>query len=111
MIIFLKAILGAVVMVAISLISRTKNYYIAGLVPLFPTFTIIAHYTVGVERSNAELRNTVLFSIWSVIPYMIYLVSFYYLTDIMSMKAALLCSVTLWCISAAILLLFWTNVK
>jgi uncharacterized membrane protein (GlpM family) len=29
-----------------------KNYYLAGLVPLFPTFALIAHYIVGSERTH-----------------------------------------------------------
>ncbi|SUG78110.1 Putative inner membrane protein [Salmonella enterica subsp. enterica] len=34
----IKAALGALVVVLIGLLSKTKNYYIAGLIPLFPTF-------------------------------------------------------------------------
>ena len=30
--------------------SKTKIHYIAGLIPLFPTFALIAHYIVASER-------------------------------------------------------------
>jgi membrane protein GlpM len=53
----LKASLGALVVVVMALLSRTKNYYLAGLVPMFPTFTIIAHYIIGTTRTNAELKT------------------------------------------------------
>lgn len=46
----IKAALGALVVVLIGLLSKTKNYYIAGLIPLFPTFALIAHYIVASER-------------------------------------------------------------
>ena len=38
-----------------------KNYYLAGLVPLFPTFALIAHYIVGSERAHDELKKTILY--------------------------------------------------
>ncbi|RAT61697.1 GlpM family protein, partial [Lonsdalea populi] len=83
MAILLKAVLGALVVVLIGLLAKTRNYYIAGLVPLFPTFALIAHYIVGTERGLDALRSTILFGIWSVIPYLIYLISLYYFTDMM----------------------------
>lgn len=46
----IKALLGALVVVLIGVLSKTKNYYIAGLIPLFPTFALIAHYIVASER-------------------------------------------------------------
>lgn len=39
----IKAALGALVVVLIGILAKTKNYYIAGLIPLFPTFALIAH--------------------------------------------------------------------
>jgi uncharacterized membrane protein (GlpM family) len=65
----LKSLLGALAVVLISLLSRSRNYYIAGLVPLFP-FALIAHYIVG-ERGALALKTTVLFGMWSLLPYFI----------------------------------------
>ncbi|EPD5943814.1 GlpM family protein, partial [Escherichia coli] len=39
----IKAALGALVVLLIGVLAKTKNYYIAGLIPLFPTFALIAH--------------------------------------------------------------------
>ncbi|EAQ4474364.1 hypothetical protein GCW25_00810 [Salmonella enterica] len=52
----IKAALGALVVVLIGLLSKTKNYYIAGLIPLFPTFALIAHYIVASERGIDAMR-------------------------------------------------------
>jgi uncharacterized membrane protein (GlpM family) len=41
--ILVKALIGALVVVLIGLLAKTRNYYIAGLVPLCPTFALIAH--------------------------------------------------------------------
>lgn len=43
---FLKCMLGAGVVLIISILSKSKAFYIAGLVPLFPTFALIAHVIV-----------------------------------------------------------------
>ena len=49
----IKAALGALVVLLIGVLAKTKNYYIAGLIPLFPTFALIAHYIVP---ANAALK-------------------------------------------------------
>lgn len=74
----LKAVIGACVVVLIGILSKTRNYYIAGLIPLFPTFALIAHYIVGNERSLEALRMTIIFGLWAIIPYFIYLISLYF---------------------------------
>ncbi|MCS5931143.1 GlpM family protein [Klebsiella pneumoniae subsp. pneumoniae] len=40
---------------------ENQNYAIAGLVPLFPTFALIAHYIVASERGIEALRATIVF--------------------------------------------------
>lgn len=54
----IKAALGALVVLLIGVLAKTKNYYIAGLIPLFPTFALIAHYIVASERGIEALRAT-----------------------------------------------------
>ncbi|KHH51267.1 GlpM family protein, partial [Escherichia coli] len=52
----IKAALGALVVLLIGVLAKTRNYYIAGLIPLFPTFALIAHYIVASERGIEALR-------------------------------------------------------
>ena len=47
---FLKCLLGALAVLIIAFLSRSKNFFVACLVPLFPTFALIAHYIVGRKR-------------------------------------------------------------
>jgi membrane protein GlpM len=77
---FLKCLLGALAVLLIALLSRSRSFVIAGLVPLFPTFALIAHYIVGSERNAADLRATALFGLWSLIPYATYLFAVYWLS-------------------------------
>jgi membrane protein GlpM len=110
MIWFIKALFGAAIVILIGIVSRTKNYYLAGLIPLFPTFTLIAHYTVGLSRTTAELKTTILFSMWAIIPYFLYLICFYVLADKIKLEAALACSILVWLTTAAILVFIWNKV-
>jgi len=67
----LKALADALVVVLIQLLARTRSDFIAGMVPLFPTFALISHYIVGSQRPLADLKETILFSMFSLIPYFI----------------------------------------
>jgi uncharacterized membrane protein (GlpM family) len=102
-----KALIGALMVLLIGVLSRTRNYYIAGLLPLFPTFALMAHYIVGNERGAADLKATIVFGTWAVVPYLTYLLSLYYLVDRLRLVPALLIALLTWCIVAAGAVLLW----
>ena len=106
---FLKAALGAAVVLILAALAKTRNYYIAGLVPLFPTFALIAHYIVGKGRTVADLKTTILFGMWSIIPYFIYLLSLWYFTGFLRLPMALGGAVVCWSLSAWVLIFFWSR--
>lgn len=103
----LKAALGAAVVVLLAALSKTRNYYIAGLVPLFPTFALIAHYIVGKTRSIDDLKTTILFGMWSIIPYFIYLATLYVLVDRLRLEVSLALAVLAWLLAASVLVSLW----
>jgi membrane protein GlpM len=98
---------GAAVVVLIAALAKTRNYYVAGLVPLFPTFSLIAHYVVGSGRSTADLRATILFGMGSLVPYFVYLLSLYLLVGRMRLVPALVVATLLWTVVAAALVVGW----
>ena len=95
----IKAALGALVVLLIGVLAKTKNYYIAGLIPLFPTFALIAHYIVASERGTEALRTTIVFGMWSIIPY------FRFLRLPLALSGAVVC----WGLSAWVLIFFWSR--
>ncbi|EGT4351178.1 GlpM family protein [Cronobacter sakazakii] len=105
----IKALLGAAVVVLIGMLSKTKNYYIAGLIPLFPTFALIAHYIVVTGRGVEALRTTVIFGMWAIIPYFFYLASLWVLSGMVKVPLALGGAVTCWCLSAWLLIALWSR--
>lgn len=106
---FFKALLGAAVVLLIAALSKTKNYYIAGLVPLFPTFALIAHYIVGKGRSIEDLKITIVFGMWSIIPYFVYLATLYVMVDRMRLEASLAVAAVAWLMAATVLVSVWVR--
>jgi membrane protein GlpM len=106
---FVKSIIGALMVLLIGLLARTRNYYIAGLLPLFPTFALMAHYIVGSERGTTELKATVVFGMWAVVPYLAYLAALYWLVDRLRLLPALGCALLVWCAAAAGAVLLWNR--
>ena len=104
---FLKCGLGAAVVLIISILSKSKAFYIAGLVPLFPTFALIAHVIVSQQQGAEALQKTALFGLWSLIPYFIYLFMVYVLATKMSMWSCLGLATLCWVIAAAGLIYGW----
>ena len=106
----LKAAIGAAVVLILAALSKTRNYYIAGLVPLFPTFALIAHYVVGKGRSVDDLKTTIVFGMWSIIPYFIYLATWYVMVDKMRLEASLAVAAVAWLMAATVLVSVWVRV-
>ena len=104
---FLKCTLGAAVVLLISVLSKSKAFYIAGLVPLFPTFALIAHVIVSQQQGAEALRKTALFGLWSLIPYAFYLLMVYVLATKMSMWWCLGLATFCWIVAAAFLIYGW----
>lgn len=104
-----KSLLGAAAVLLIALLSKSKSFYIAGLVPLFPTFALIAHFIIGSERSMEDLRQAALFGLWSLLPYAAYLLAVYYLSYRFSLLATLFGATLIWLLCAMVLIVGWTK--
>jgi membrane protein GlpM len=104
-----KALLGAAVVVILAALAKTRNYYIAGLVPLFPTFALIAHYIVGKDRSIDDLKTTIVFGMWSIIPYFVYLATLYVMVDRLRLEASLAVAAVAWLMAATVLVTVWVR--
>jgi len=105
----LKAVAGAAIVIVIQLLARSEHAYIAGLVPLFPTFALIAHYFVGTQRGSHDLKQTIRFGMWSLLPYWIYLAVLYLLVDRCPLPLALGIAVSAWLAAALVLLFIWNR--
>jgi len=107
--ILLKGFYGAFFVILISIIAKTKNYYIAGLLPLFPIFTIITHLIVGSDGTPGHMRSVIIFGLWSIIPYALYLATMYILNDRYSLPYTIAGGLIVWLIAALILVYCWNR--
>ncbi|MDO6387586.1 GlpM family protein [Uliginosibacterium sp. 31-12] len=103
----LKSLLGAAAVLLIALLSRSQHFFVAGLVPLFPTFALIAHYIVGSERSATDLQTTALFGLCSLLPYAGYLLVVYWLSPRLALAPTLISATLAWFVLAGALLALW----
>jgi membrane protein GlpM len=109
MTLLIKAFAGAILVVALDYLSRTRNYFIVGLLPLFPTFALIGQYIVGTRRPVSELKSTLIFAMLSLIPYFIYLITVYLLVDKYKLVPSLITGVVMWFIVAFMLIFIWNT--
>ena len=105
--IIVKVWFGCSSVLIISILSKSKAFYIAGLVPLFPTFALIAHVIVSQQQGAQALRTTALFGLWAIVPYAIYLLMVYALAPKMSMWSCLSLATLCWVVAAAGLIYGW----
>lgn len=106
----LKALAGALIVVFIQLLTSSRNYYIAGMIPLFPTFALISHYLVGSQRTLVELKETIIFSMLSLLPYFVYLLALYFLVDRLPLIPSLLGATLFWILVAVLLIALWNRI-
>ncbi|MER2164543.1 MAG: GlpM family protein [Psychrobacter alimentarius] len=109
--IWLKMLIGAVMVLVIQLFAQTRFFYLAALAPLFPTFALISHFIVGTERSQADLKVALIFSILGVIPHLVYTLVVFVGINYISLYKALMLGVFAWIIAAAILVLTWQYIQ
>ena len=107
----LKTAVGAAVVLLISLLARSRIYFIAALIPLFPTFGIIAYYSLGRARSGPELHGAIVFGIFSLLPYLAFLLALLWLTRITSIEKALVAATLAWLAAAVLLVLLWKQLR
>lgn len=107
----IKPLVGALVVIAIQVLSKAKNYYIAALVPLFPFFGLMSYYIVGSERGTSVLENTIIFGMFSLIPYFTFLITLYFSIKYYKLGYSLIIASIAWGVIAVILVVLWNRFK
>lgn len=107
----IKPLVGALVVIVIQVLSKSKNYYIAALVPLFPLFGLMAYYIVGLERGTSVLENTIIFGMFSLIPYFTFLITLYFSIKYYKLGHSLIIASIAWVVIAVILVVLWNRFK
>jgi membrane protein GlpM len=107
---FIRAFLGALIVWIIIPLSRSKNYFIAGLVPLFPVFGLIAHVIVYGQTGVAGVKETALFGMFALLPYLAYLGGMFISLRHLSFYRSMALSVVVWLVVSVALINIWQRV-
>ncbi len=102
-----KALLGAFVVVAMSLLAKMNLYFLIGLVPLFPTFALIGHGVSWNEGGQQAVQDASLFGLLSLLAYAGYLLVMYFGIKHFSVYMTFFMAVTTWATVAGVLIYFW----
>jgi len=108
---FIKCLVAVIVMIAVHYISKTNNYYIAGLVLSFPGLSIISYYFMYQEQGALKVRVTTYFAMLSAIPFVIFLLVLNYILKKYNIFNSILVSSIVWVISSSILIIVWKNLN
>ena len=61
-------------------------------------------------RSIEDLKTTIVFGMWSIIPYFVYLATLYVMVDKMRLEASLAVAAVAWLMAATVLVSVWVRV-
>lgn len=101
----LKGLLGALVVIVISLISRSQSYFISMLAVTFPTFTLFATFAVH-ENQHGDvqaMRETMLFGCLALLPLVAYYLVFYFVIKEDNFYITVGFSFAAWCLVAGLM--------
>lgn len=108
--IIVKGILGAFVAILLHFVSAgNKNYFFAGMIPLFPTFMLFAHVMFASSGEVHKLQTSAIFGLLSLIPYGIYLLITWKCTPKYGSWAAISLGLSGWALLAGIIAFFWVK--
>lgn len=99
--------MAVIIMVIVHYISKTDNYYIAGLVLSFPGLSILAYYFMYIEQGVSKVRVTTYFAMLSAIPFVIFLLVLNYTLKENDIVHSILLSSIVWIMFSSILITIW----
>ena len=94
-----KGIVGGLVTAAIVWLSRRGNT-LPGILPLFPTFALIALLIVGAKGDNAGFRETCIAGALTIPAYLAFLAVCYFAVDRFDYRIALIAGLAAWLVAA-----------
>jgi len=106
---FIKCFVAVIIMIAVDYISKTNNYYIAGLVLSFPGLSILAYYFMYMEQGVSKVRVTTYFAMLSAIPFVTFLLVLNFALKKYNIYNSILVSSMVWITASSILIVIWKN--
>jgi len=109
--IILKSLIGFAIVFVIQLLSNSKYYIFAALVPLFPSMAIFSYYFVGQQNDVAKLQETIIFGMISLLTYFFFLLGLLIFSKHFNIVIALLLAVGVWFVFAVGQTFVWQSIR
>ena len=106
---FIKCFVAVIIMIAVDYISKTNNYYIAGLVLSFPGLSILAYYFMYIEQGVSKVRVTTYFAMLASIPFVTFLLVLNFTLKKYDIYNSIFVSSLVWITASSILIVIWKN--
>ena len=106
---FIKGIVGALFVILIAFLTKTRFSYLAGLAPLFPTFALFAHIFSYQHAGGAGVKVVACFGLFSIIPYTAYLLTIIILIDRLSFLPTVSIALCSWMLAAVAIIFTWNH--
>lgn len=103
----IKCIVAVSIIIVVHFVSKTKNYYITGLVLSFPGLSILAYYFMYTEQGVSKVRVTTYFAMFSAIPFVIFLLVLNFTLKKYHIFHSILISSAVWIILSSVLIIIW----
>jgi uncharacterized membrane protein (GlpM family) len=108
--IFLKAFIGFVIVFLIQILSKSKNYVLAALIPLFPSLGIFSYYFVSREYGGHKLQETIIFGMLSLVTYFGFLLALLIFSKHFKIVQSLIMASGVWFLCAFIQTNIWNYI-
>ncbi len=103
-----KCLAGAMIMLALHFLAKSKSYYyLTSLVLLFPIFSLPAYYFIFSNQGDQQVRRTSLFGLSSILAYAGFLLCVFLTVRRSNILIALATATAVWLVLALMILLAW----
>lgn len=104
----IKGLLGALVAILLHFATgSSKHYFLAGMIPLFPTFALFAHVMFASSGEPQKMQTSAVLGLLSLIPYGIYLLITWKATPKLGSWLAITLGLCCWASLAALIAYLW----
>ena len=100
----LRFIVGGSLIVLVTLLARTKYPMLAGIFMLFPAVTLVGYYFIGQSMSVVQLQQITKFSIYALSTTFVFLLTFYYAREQLTLNGSLISATAMWFVAAGVLM-------
>ena len=96
----LKFIIGGLIVLSVSSLSKFKQYELAGIVAFMPAAALTSYFIIGYTNGARGLQEIVGYSLLSIPSLIIFLIVLYFLLKYQDYKSSLIISMGVWLLVA-----------